>query len=117
MHNKDTGFLGESIARDLLIQKGFEIITCNWRHAHLEIDIIASKGKVLHIIEVKTRNSIAYGYPEQQVSKRKMQFLKNAAAIYQYQNPFWKYLQFDIIALSKNENNDWDILFNEDVFF
>lgn len=117
MNNKDTGFLGEKMAKDYLISNGFTILACNWRYKHLEIDIIASKENRLHIVEVKTRNGIKFGYPEQHVSHKKLQLLKNAAAMYQYQHAHWKYMQFDIIAIYKLTNIVWDILFIEDVFF
>jgi len=115
MKNKDTGNFGENLACNFLIEKGFMIIAQNWRYKHLEIDIIASKDQQLHIVEVKTRSNIEFGYPEQFIGKQKFQFLKNAAAIYQYQNPQWKNIQFDVIAITLIE--PVEILFLEDVFF
>jgi hypothetical protein len=44
-----------------------------------------------------------------------MQFLKNATAIYQFQNPKWKQIQFSVIAITLS--NPMEILFLEDVFF
>lgn len=115
MKNKDTGNFGENLACSFLIEKGFMILAQNWRYKHLEIDIIASKDQQLHIVEVKTRSNIEFGYPEQFIGKQKFQFLKNAAAIYQYQNPQWKNIQFDVIAITLIE--PMEILFLEDVFF
>jgi putative endonuclease len=83
----------------------------------LEIDIIASKAQLLHIVEVKTRSSIEFGYPEQMINPKKMQFLKNAAAHYQYENTNWKWLQFDVIALYKKPTNEWALDYFEDVYF
>jgi len=115
MKNKDTGNFGENLASRYLIENGFMIQAQNWRYKHLEIDIIASKDQQLHIVEVKTRSNIEFGYPEQFIGKQKFQFLKNAAAIYQYQNPQWKNIQFDVIAITLIE--PMEILFLEDVFF
>ena len=84
MNNKDTGFLGENITAQYLTQNGFEILHRNWRYKHLEIDIIAFKDGILHIVEVKTRTDNQFGFPEQAITAKKMQFLKNAAAHYQY---------------------------------
>jgi len=116
MSNKDTGFFGENMAANYLIQHGYKILQRNWRYKHLEIDIIASKNGLLHIIEVKTRSSIQFGFPEQFIKSQKMQFLKNAAAHFQYENPQWKYLQFDIISIILNNSKQWELLFIEDVF-
>jgi putative endonuclease len=117
MKNKDTGFLGENMATNHLLSIGFEILGRNWRYKHLEIDIVASKQGLLHIVEVKTRSSIDFGYPEQMINPQKMQFLKNAAAHYQFQNPQWKWLQFDVIAIFKSPGNAWTLDFFEDVYF
>jgi len=117
MSNKEIGIFGENMAISHLSKLGFEIMHRNWRYKHLEIDIIASKDNLLHIIEVKTRSSIEFGYPEQFINKQKMQFLKNAAAHFQYQNPGWKYLQFDVISIFLNEKKIWELAFFEDVYF
>ena len=76
MNNKDTGFLGENITAQYLTQNGFEILHRNWRYKHLEIDIIAFKDGILHIVEVKTRTDNQFGFPEQAITSKKMQFLK-----------------------------------------
>jgi len=117
MSNKEIGNFGENTAAQHLSELGYEILFRNWRYKHLEIDIIASKENLLHIIEVKTRSSIEFGYPEQFINPQKMQFLKNAAAHFQYQNPSWKYLQFDVISLFLNEKQIWELAFFEDVYF
>lgn len=116
-HNKDTGFLGENKAAAYLIGMDYTILFRNWRYKHLEIDIIASKGNCLHIIEVKTRRSTNYGFPEQHIDAIKMQHLKNAAALFQYQHPSWNMLQFDVIAIQLYSEIKWDLFFIEDVYF
>jgi putative endonuclease len=115
MKNKDTGNFGENLACENLVENGFNILARNWRYKHLEIDIIASKNQMLHIIEVKTRSSERFGFPEQFIDKQKFQFLKNAAAIYQFQHPRWKNIQFDVFAITLK--NPIEVLFLEDVFF
>ena len=117
MQNKDTGFLGENIATAHLEGLGFEILERNWRYKHLEIDIIASKDRLLHIVEVKTRTSLHFGFPEQMIHVQKMQFLKNAAAHFQYLHPHWKWIQFDVIAISKKPTDEWALDYFEDVYF
>ena len=117
MNNKDTGDFGENMAVAYLLENEFEILERNWRYKHLEIDIIARKQNLFHIVEVKTRSSIEFGYPEQMIDYHKMQFLKNAAAHYQYEHPHWKWLQFDVIAILKKPTEEWALTFFEDVYF
>ena len=117
MSNKEIGIFGENMAISHLSELGYEIMHRNWRYKHLEIDIIANKDNLLHIIEVKTRTSIEFGYPEQFIHRKKMQFLKNGAAFFQYENSSWKYLQFDVISIFLNDQQIWELAFFEDVYF
>jgi len=48
------GELGERIAQQFLLDKGFSIIECNYTKKFGEIDIVALKGNIIHFIEVKT---------------------------------------------------------------
>jgi len=115
--NQITGKKGEDIASNYLEKNGYIILARNWRHKHYEVDIIAAKNKLLHFVEVKTRNGLQFGYPEECIGKEKMQFLKNAAAAYQYQHPNWKYIQFDVIAITLEGNKIIEIFLFEDVYF
>ena len=115
--NQATGKKGEQIAAIFLIDNGYEIQEKNWRHHHLEVDIIASKNGRLHIVEVKTRNSTRYGHPEESITKNKMKFLKNAAEAYQYQHKQWLYLQFDVIAITLISDIETEFFLIEDVYF
>ncbi len=49
-----TGELGENIATEYLVSKGFLIIERNYTKKWGELDIIAKKADVLHLIEVKS---------------------------------------------------------------
>ena len=51
------------------------------------------------------------------ITPQKMQFLKNAAAHYQYQNTQWRWLQFDVIAIYKKPTGEWALDYFEDVYF
>ncbi|MDE1192119.1 MAG: YraN family protein [Arachidicoccus sp.] len=117
MHNKTIGKDGEALAVNYFIQNGFTILHCNWRHGYIEIDIIAYKEKMLHFIEVKTRTGTAFGRPEEAVSKKKMDMLKRGAEEYQYKNPQWKYIQFDVLAVQILKDGSTEYWLNEDVYF
>ena len=57
-HNQ-LGKEAEQMAVSYLTTKGYEILHCNWRYSHYEIDIIAIKNELLRIIEVKSLKSSA----------------------------------------------------------
>ncbi|OYU54583.1 MAG: hypothetical protein CFE25_14880 [Chitinophagaceae bacterium BSSC1] len=115
--NHETGKAGETAAVMFLEERGYRILERNWRHHHLELDIIAFKGMILHIFEVKTRHSIQFGWPEESIGKNKMRFLKNAAEAYQFQNKQWKYLQFNVVSITMESDSIKEIFLLEDVYF
>ncbi len=94
-----TGKKGEELAVNYLIALGFEILHRNWRHKRAEIDIIAGKDGVVHIIEVKTRTTLEFGYPEESVGYRKLKMLTAAGAAFLYKNPGWKLIQYDVLSI------------------
>jgi putative endonuclease len=114
-HN-ETGTAGEKMAREYLVEKGFTILHQNWRHSHWEVDIIASKNNKLHFVEVKTRTSDGFGYPEDDVTKKKLRFLINSAEQYTYLNPQWKWIQFDILSITIKGDKRPDFYYIEDVY-
>ncbi len=100
-----------------LVQKGYTLLERNWRFKRWEIDIIASKGKFLHIFEVKTRKSNRFGNPEESIGREKMDCMKNGAEEYQYQHPEWKYLQFNVLAITMHYGESIEYFLIEDVYF
>lgn len=102
-HN-DFGKLGEDLAVDYLMGKGYEILERNWRNIHKEIDIIAKDGRFLVIVEVKTRQTDAYGDPDTAVTKRKQRMLISAANAYLTRNNLDIETRFDIISIIFKDN-------------
>ena len=117
--NKIIGNLGETKACEYLIQHNFKILHQNWRTGHLEVDIIAcdENCKKLHFIEVKTRSTQQFGYPEESISNKKMDNLKKAASIFLNNNCSYTQIQFDVIAITINKNIVQEIFVINDVFF
>lgn len=72
-------------------KKGYEILERNfeifWKKKIGEIDIVASKGTRLFIVEVKTRKNESFMALEETVNFRKQSFLRRMAKLYLQQNP------------------------------
>ena len=101
-HN-ELGELGEQLAVDLLVKKGYKIIERNWRYLKAEIDIIAQKEpETLVIVEVKTRSNSFIGNPEEFVTPKKIKLLVKAANEYVVSRKLDVEVRFDIIAVVKN---------------
>jgi putative endonuclease len=109
-----TGKIGEQLGELFFVAAGYTVLEKNWRHSRWEVDIIASKNKVLHFVEVKTRRTKKFGLPEEKVGNKKIQNLINAAEEYLYQHPEWKRIQFDILSIVLN-NDQPEYFLIEDV--
>jgi putative endonuclease len=114
-HN-EFGKEGEELAAAYLVKKGYLIICRNYRYMKAEIDIIAQKGNIIAIIEVKSRSSAYFENIAETVSKKKIMLLVSAADYYINTNKLDKEVRFDIITILK-ENNKFLIEHFEDAFY
>lgn len=103
-NNTEKGIEGEEIAVAFLLKHGYTILERNWRHKHLEIDIIASINDTLVIVEVKLRANAFYGNPEEFVTKSKQKKVIKAADFYIKENNINWETRFDIISIIQNLN-------------
>jgi putative endonuclease len=70
----------ESAAVDYLRSAGFEILDTNLRVGALELDVVARRGDLVAVIEVRTRGRGSYVGPLASVDARKKGRLLRAAA-------------------------------------
>ncbi|MDI6400488.1 YraN family protein [Balneolaceae bacterium ANBcel3] len=95
-----TGSLGEKRACEYLREKGYIIIETNYRFMRGEIDIIASTDRELVFIEVKSRTSSHFGFPEESVDTRKRkQLFKVAEAWIHERKMTGSPVRFDVISI------------------
>lgn len=114
-HN-DLGKLGEELAVEYLQKDNYQILQTNWVFQKAEIDILAQKGNILAVVEVKTRSSIEFGLPQDFVKPKKIQLLVKAVNEYIIQNDLDVEVRFDIVSVFKN-NNTFEIEHLQDAFF
>ena len=76
------GKYGEELAKYYLEQKGYQILSLNYRTYFGEIDIIAKDSSYVVFIEVKLRTSCRYGLPSESVTKAKQVTIYNVALHY-----------------------------------
>ena len=116
IHN-ELGKKGELAAKELLLEKGYQILEENWRYRNAEVDLIASISDVIVFVEVKSRSSKTFGLPQDFVSKKKINLLsKSASAYMDLVNHNWE-IRFDIIAISFYKEEVTNIEHLEDAFF
>lgn len=110
-----TGRQGEELARIWLENQGFRILHRNWKYSYYELDIVTEKDDVLHFVEVKTRTTDTYGYPEEGVTSRKLERLMQAGGAYLELHPAWKRIQYDILSVQLFPGREPEIFFIEDI--
>lgn len=98
-HNSKIGKLGEDLATKFLADNGYKIIDRNFHTRYGEIDLIAQQGDEILFVEVKTRTSNKYGYPEQAVDNSKIKHLLLAIKIYFKINNLSSFWRLDIISI------------------
>lgn len=114
-HN-ELGKKGEQLAVDFLLKNGYTIIERNYRFEKAEVDIIAQKGDILAIIEVKTRSTSDFGDPQEFVKPKQIQRLVKAVDEYVTVNDLDVEVRFDIVAIVK-ENQGYSIEHLENAFY
>jgi putative endonuclease len=115
-HN-DTGKLGEELAAGHLRQKGYAILALNWRYRRAEVDLIARIGNTLVLVEVKTRNTEFFGFPESFVTEKKQLQMSRAAEEYcRLHTDGTLDVRYDIVAVIVNKH-ERKVQHFEDAFF
>ena len=93
------GKFGEKIAADYLENKGYVVLTKNYYTRDGEVDLICQKKNVIVFVEVKTRTSLAFGWPEEAVTDKKLEKLALAAEKYLKEHNIQAEWQIDIISI------------------
>ncbi len=100
-HN-EFGKEGERLATDFLIDKGYVIKHKNYRYLKSEIDIIAQKGEVLAIVEVRARSNDQIIPIADTITPKKIRLLVLGADHYVTSNQLDVEVRFDVITILKN---------------
>ena len=102
MNKRARGTLGEEVAVDYLVKKGYRILERNFRFERGEIDIVAEENGVLVFVEVKTRHSKSVGDPEDAVTIGKRDQLRKVAEGYLFKhNIDGRECRFDVVAVER----------------
>lgn len=94
------GNLGEEAAAGFLKESGYEILARNHKDALGEIDIVARDKDTFCFVEVKTRNSLNFGLPQEAVSRAKQRQISKAALNFLKKNKLLdKKARFDVVSV------------------
>lgn len=93
------GKRAEQQAARYLKRLGYRILKRNHRTRRGELDLVARDGDCLVFVEVKARNSGAFGPPEEALTPTKQRRLWRAAQEYLQAHPWAGPVRFDVVAL------------------
>ncbi len=98
-HNRIIGKIGEDIALQTALGKGYRLIERNVRTPFGEIDLILMQSDTLIFAEVKTRTGSRFGYPEEAVTQSKLSHMIHSAEHYLQQKNLSVPWRIDVVAV------------------
>lgn len=103
------GKWGERFVERNLQRRGMEVVERNWRCEHGELDLVVRDGDTLVVIEVKTRRTQSFGWPEEAVSDEKAEHLRAAGEAYLYHSGWAGPWRIDVASVERNAAGDWTV--------
>jgi putative endonuclease len=94
------GKMGEQLAAKYLTNKGYHLISQNFRLPGGEIDLIFEKDGIIVFVEVKLRSNELFGTGEEAVTYFKKRTLLRAARLYLQKNGLRRPWRIDLVTLS-----------------
>lgn len=114
----EMGRRGETAVCSYLMERGYKILTRNYRIRGGEIDIIAQKEEILAFVEVKTRkitdavSPLAYLHPQQQA-----RIVRTSIVYCATYNPNWALQpRYDAAAVMTNRGRIVSVEYIENAF-
>lgn len=86
MNTRAIGTVGENAAVEYLKKQGYKVLERNFNCRYGEIDVIAQHGVYYVFIEVKNRNSLAFGRPVEAVKPFKQNRIVSSAKYWLFKN-------------------------------
>ncbi|MEM9193223.1 MAG: YraN family protein [Myxococcota bacterium] len=112
------GQAAEDAVAAYLERQGFQLLARNARLGRFELDIVARRGPLLAVVEVRSRSKAGrYGSPANSVTRPKRRRIVDAAMRWIRENrPGTRELRFDVAALTFGANGEADIAYYDRAF-
>jgi putative endonuclease len=96
----ELGRHGEDLAVEYLRDRGYVVLSRNWRCREGEIDVVAADQEQLVVVEVKTRSGTGYGTPAEAVTVRKAGRIRRVTQAWMTTHRIrWCEIRFDVLAI------------------
>ena len=103
MQHIELGKLGEDLAVRHLQSNHYKILDRNYTWKKSEVDVICQKDDQLIVVEVKTRNTGAFGEPYEAVSRSKQRQIIKVTNEYIREHDLDLDVRFDVISIINNQ--------------
>lgn len=108
---KEFGDAGENLAASFLSRAGMRVLDRQVRTAFGEVDLVCEDGDEIVFVEVKTRRSDEFGYPEEAVTPSKFRHMAASAEAvlseHGWEKRFWR---LDVVAIRLLPGEDPEIV-------
>lgn len=104
---QQVGKTGESLAEQYLRDRGYRILARNARSPSGELDLIAEDGDVVVFVEVKARQTTAFGGAAYAVdSKKQARIVRQAAQYLAHHRLQNRHCRFDVVLVQPRAGGD-----------
>ena len=116
MNTRDIGRIGEDYVTEYLKAHGCKILARNYCIRGGELDIVAKKGEILHIVEVKTRKAGALSGGEEAITPKKIAHIIKAARAYLLETEYGLSCVFDVAVVEIKNGSVSDLRYIQRAF-
>lgn len=102
LNHAELGKAGEEYACEKLLSKGYTLLGKNYRWNRAEVDLVMKDRDQIVFVEVKTRNTSAFGEPYEAVSRSKQKQLIKAANAFILEHNVFEEARFDVVSIVWN---------------
>lgn len=96
----ELGRRGEDLAAEFLTERGFVVLSRNWRCRDGELDLVVTDRTRLVVCEVKTRAGLGFGDPAEAVTPAKAARIRRLTAAWLTAHRVrWCEIRFDVLAV------------------
>ncbi len=105
-HARQTlGEIGENLACEELVRRGYAIVARRYRSRGGEIDVIAADGPTVVFVEVKTRAGADYGSGADAITWRKRRRIVSTATVFLAKERLLdRPVRFDVVAVDLRDD-------------
>jgi putative endonuclease len=107
MDRQTLGDWGEEKGLRYLSDQGYQLLTRNWRTREGEIDLVMKQDLTIVFVEVKTRKTDRFGFPEESITPGKQKRLRKTCLAYLQENDYedrdWR---IDVVAIEATRSGE-----------